>query len=123
MPAEYIEDSGQEIDITSSADLFRFSSSQSEYLDPFSLPAEELKTFNGLSSNFKRKTTRTIQKYHQGATGVRSKKIEDPDVTGYVMFEAVEPPYNMDYLAKVYEVSSPHHAAVDAKVSNIVGLG
>lgn len=123
MSAEYIEDSEKEVNITSSGDIFRFSSSQEEYLDPFRLSAEELKTYNGLSSNFKRKTTRSIQKFHQGASGVRSKKIEDPDVTGYVMFEAVEPPYNMDYLAKIYEVSSPHHAAVDAKVSNTVGLG
>lgn len=121
--AQFIEDDGQEINITSSSDLFKFSSTTSEYSDPFLLAAEELKKFNGLSSSFKRKTSRSLQKYHQGVSGVRSKKIEDPDVTGYVMFEAVEPPYNMDYLAKVYEVSSPHHAAVDAKVSNIVGLG
>ena len=124
MAIEYVEDdSGQEINITSSADIFRFSTVSSEHTDPFLMPAEELKKYNGLSSNFKRKTSRTLQKFHQGVSGVKSKKIEDPDVTGYVMFEAVEPPYNMDYLARVYEVSSPHHAAVDAKVSNIVGLG
>jgi len=123
MGAEYVEDSSsQEIHITSSNDFFRFLG-QEEYYDPFKQPAEELKKYNGLSANFKRKTTRTIQKVHQGVSGTRSKKIEDPDVTGYAMFEAVEPPYNMDYLSRVYEISSPHHAAVDAKVSNTVGLG
>jgi PBSX family phage portal protein len=124
MSIEYVEDEeSQEIQITSSADMFKFYASNDDNKDPFLLPAEELKKYTGLSSNFKRKTSRTLQKFHQGVSGVKSKKIEDPDVTGYVMFEAVEPPYNMDYLARVYEVSSPHHAAVDAKVSNIVGLG
>jgi len=124
MSFEYVEDEeSKEIHITSSGDIFRFYSSQDDHTDPFLMPAEELKKYSGLSSNFKRKASRTLQKFHQGVSGVKSKKIEDPDVTGYVMFEAVEPPYNMDYLARVYEVSSPHHAAVDAKVSNIVGLG
>jgi len=123
MGAEFVEDvESKEVNITSSNDFFRFSNQEDHY-DPFKQPAQELNKYNGLSTNFKRKTNRTIQKVHQGVTGVQSKKIEDPDVTGYVMFEAVEPPYNMDYLARVYEISSPHHAAVDAKVSNIVGLG
>lgn len=123
MSTHYVHDEdSQEVHITSSNDLFRFNS-QEEYHDPFKANGEELNKYRGLSSNTKRKNTRMLQKYHQGASGVQSKKIEDPDVTGYVMFEAVEPPYNMHYLSKVYEVSSPHHAAVDAKVSNIVGLG
>jgi hypothetical protein len=39
------------------------------------------------------------------------------------MFGCVLPPYNLDYLAKIYEMSPPHYAAVKAKVMNIVGLG
>lgn len=124
MSFKYVDDdSSQEVHITSSNDFSRFTTSQDDHYDPFNQLAEDLKTYSGLSASFKRKTTRSIQKVHQGVTGVKSKKIEDPDVTGYSMFEVVEPPYNMDYLAKVYEISSPHHAAVDAKVSNIVGLG
>jgi PBSX family phage portal protein len=120
---EYIEDSeNQEVSIVSSNDFFKFSSSPDEHSDVFTQSAEVLNKYNGLSSGFKRKNTRQLQKYHRG-DGAGSKKIEDPDVTGYVMFEVVEPPYNMDYLAKLYEVSAPHHAAVDAKVSNSVGLG
>lgn len=120
---EYIEDSeSQEVSIVSSNDFFKFSSSSEEYSDVFKQSAEVLNKYSGLSSGFKRKNTRQLQKFHRG-DGAGSKKIEDPDVTGYVMFEAVEPPYNMDYLAKLYEVSAPHHAAVDAKVSNSVGLG
>jgi PBSX family phage portal protein len=124
MSAEYIEDSeSSEIHITSSNDFFRFNQPQEDYFDPFKQSISELNKYKGLSSSVKRKNSRAMQKFHQGVDGTRSKKIEDPDVTGYVMFEAVEPPYNMDYLSRVYEVSSPHHAAVDAKVSNIVGLG
>lgn len=118
----YVEDDdSQEINVVSSNDFYKFSSSSEEY-DPFKESAEILNKYKGLSSSFKRKNTRQLQKYHRG-DGASSKKIEDPDVTGYVMFEVVEPPYNMDYLSRVYEVSSPHHAAVDAKVSNTVGLG
>lgn len=123
---EYVEDTediSKEVVITSSNDFFRFSSVEPTYYDPFQEPIDILNKYDGLSSTFKRKNTRMFNKYHQGVSGVKSKKIEDPDVTGYAMFEVVEPPYNMDYLAKVYEISSPHHAAVDAKVSNIVGLG
>lgn len=124
MAFEYIEDSeNKEISIVSSNDFSRFMSSQEEHFDPFMQTAEDLNKYAGLSPSVKRKNTRMMQKYHQGVSGVKSKKIEDPDVTGYAMFEVVEPPYNMDYLARVYEISSPHHAAVDAKVSNIVGLG
>lgn len=123
MSSEYISDETEEITITSSNDFFRFSSNSEDYYDPFKNAAEDLKKYAGLSPSFKKKTTRTIQKFHQGVSGVKSKKIEDPDVTGYAMFEVVEPPYNMDYLSRVYEISSPHHAAVDAKVSNVVGLG
>jgi PBSX family phage portal protein len=124
MSSTYVhEDEEQnEVHVVSSNDFFRFSSTE-EYYDPFMENGEVLNKYSGLSSNTKRRNTRAIQKFHQGVTGVKSKKIEDPDVTGYVMFEVVEPPYNMHYLSKVYEVSSPHHAAVDAKVSNIVGLG
>lgn len=118
---KYIEDSSsEEVQITSSNDFFKFS--ESSYSDPFSDDADKINKFDGLSSSFKRKNTRLIQKYHRGV-GSGSKKIEDPDVTGYAMFEVVEPPYNMDYLSRIYEISSPHHAACDAKVSNTVGLG
>lgn len=123
MPAEYIEDSeNSEVSIVSSNDFFKFSSSPEEYPDVFNQPGDILNKYSGLSASFKRRNTRQLQKFHRG-DGAGSKKIEDPEVTGYAMFEVVEPSYNMDYLGKLYEVSAPHHAAVDAKVSNSVGLG
>lgn len=91
--------------------------------DPFLQKAEEVKELAGLSPVFKRKQTRTLQKRHSGTGGASSKKEELPDITGYMMFDVVLPPYNLDYLAKLNELSSPHYAAVKAKVANIVGLG
>ena len=39
------------------------------------------------------------------------------------MFDLIEPPYNLDYLSRIYEISPYNYAAINAKVSNIVGLG
>jgi PBSX family phage portal protein len=44
-------------------------------------------------------------------------------MTGYDVLGVVEPPLNLSYLAKLYEASYAHYAAVNAKTSNIVGLG
>jgi PBSX family phage portal protein len=94
-----------------------------EQSDPFSQGAEVFKTFNGVSPAFKKRATRSFQKVHQGANGAGSKKIEEQMLDGYNLFGVVTPPYNLDYLARLYTLSSPHYAAVNAKVENIVGLG
>ena len=44
-------------------------------------------------------------------------------ITGYAMFDLVMPPYNLDYLSVIYEISPYNYAAINAKVANIVGLG
>ena len=49
--------------------------------------------------------------------------MEPTEVTAYAMFSVVQPTYNLDYLAKIYEINSSHYAAVQAKVANVVGLG
>jgi PBSX family phage portal protein len=100
----------------------------------------------GLSTNFKRKVGRDIQKAAtainnggsfsgmSGATpqptiaptgrdGAGSKRMEPTEVTAYAMFSVVQPTYNMDYLAKIFELNASNYAAVHAKVANIVGLG
>lgn len=91
--------------------------------DPFAKNASELKDLDGLSRSFKIKTTKQIQKFHRGLDGAASKKEESQEITGYNSFQVILPPYNLDYLAKLYEVSPPHYSAVKAKVANIVGLG
>lgn len=91
--------------------------------DPFLVEGTEIKKFRGLSANKKRSLSNQITKFHRGSGGAQSKKLETDVITGYNAFEVVAPPYNLDYLAKLYELSSPHYAAINAKVSNIVGLG
>lgn len=100
--------------------------------DPFAKSYEFAKSLSGVHANKKRSITAfakrrmdemDLQKRHEGVDGTRSKKIEDDIITGYNAFEVVLPPYNQDYLAKLYELSTPHKAAVDAKMSNIVSLG
>lgn len=44
-------------------------------------------------------------------------------VSIYNIVDCIEPPYNLDHLAKLYDKSNVHAAAVDAKIDNIVGLG
>lgn len=93
-----------------------------ENTDPFAKDFDFAKSLSGVHPNKKRSLT-SIQKRYEGTNGAESKKIEDHIITGYNAFEVVLPPYNLDYLAKLYELSTPHKAAVDAKTANIVGLG
>jgi len=105
-----------------------------EFSDPFSKSIEKLKDYQGLSATTKRRLSRHIQKSISGMAGEdkplavgkgtsKSKARIDKFSTGYGAFDVVEPPYNLDYLAKIYEISTAHKAAVDAKVTNTVGLG
>ena len=88
--------------------------------DPFE---KSLSGLAGLSPAIKKKVQR-LEKVHRGVDGAESKKNEGTYAhTGYGLMQVVTPPYNLDYLAKLYTISSPHYAAVKAKVANIAGLG
>lgn len=92
--------------------------------DAFAKSAESIRAMNGLGPAFKRKATREMQKVYQGSDGkAKTKQVEVETITGYLLFDVILPPYNLDYLAKLYHASSPHYAAVNSKVANIVGLG
>lgn len=92
--------------------------------DPFAKNAEDAKKLEGTDAVFKRRVSSEMKKYLRGVDGAETKTIhEQVYFTGYDAFDVVEPPYNLDYLAKLYELSPHHYAAVNAKVSNIVGLG
>lgn len=94
-------------------------------VDVFSTDADLVKSFNGLDANFKRRVTQKINKVMTGTGGAKSKQLlpEATYTTGYGIFDVVIPPYNLDELAYFYENSSANHAAINAKVSNVVGLG
>ena len=108
--------------------------------DPFNKPWEDLKNLNGLDTNFKRRTSRMAKALEMpptdqyltsaraiasGRDGAQSKEINPGDVfrNGYGMFDVITPPWNLYELANYYDTSFANHAAIDAKVENIVGLG
>lgn len=107
--------------------------------DPFSKSWEVLKDYSGLDQNFKRRTSRNLNKYVNTETAgyldsagaipsgqnAGSKAINPGTVyrNGYGLFDVITPPYNMYELANFYDTNFANHAAIDAKVQNIVGLG
>ena len=112
--------------------------------DPFSKDWAVLKDYSGLDQNFKRRTTRNVSKVYgynavepsarylenanaipMGQDGSGSKQINPGTVyrNGYGLFDVITPPYNMYELASYYDTSFANHAAIDAKVENVVGLG
>lgn len=91
--------------------------------DPFDIKDEDINKMVGLSANFKRKNSREMSKAYTGVDDAKTKQHEYATNIGYYKFGVVTPPYNLDYLCKLYEISPVHKAAVDAKVANVVGLG
>jgi PBSX family phage portal protein len=100
-------------------------SEKKETTDSFGTSVELVKSYDGISHNFKRKAARMVSKAFTGVDDTKSKQLfpEQDMVTAYGLFDVVIPPYNLDELAYFYENSFANHAAIAAKVSNIVGLG
>lgn len=93
-----------------------------EPADEFAAHVDEIRKYDNLSANFKRKLAR-VEKAYTGQGGAESKQTEVDYYTGYQAFDVVLPPYNLDYLSQIYGISGPHYSACNAKTSNIVGLG
>jgi PBSX family phage portal protein len=115
--------------------------------DPFDKNWDDLKGLSGLEKNFKRRSDRMAKAYEtqipkdvnvespvyldsalaisRGKDGATSKEINPGTVyrNGYGMFDVITPPWNLYELANFYDTSFANHAAIDAKVENIVGLG
>lgn len=105
--------------------------------DSFNKNWDELKNFQGLDNNFKRRASRlskvdASQGYidssraeSTGIGGAKSKEINPGLIyrNGYGLFDVITPPWNLYELANYYDTSFANHAAIDAKVENIVGLG
>ena len=111
--------SGVRIDKAQMSDVFVSSS------DDFAKSSEFYMGLSGLNHNFRRSAQRKLKKAdnneHSG-DGAETTQII-PDKYGYGLFDVVEPPYNLVALAKIYEISPANYAAINAKASNIVGLG
>ena len=126
MSVKFIEDEGgEEVSISNVADWMRFNTPvESKSNDPFKIQGEDLTKVSGLGASFRRKMNRDLQKRFQGIDGTETQQnLLAQAITGYAMFDLIEPPYNLDYLSQIYEISPYNYAAINAKVSNIVGLG
>jgi PBSX family phage portal protein len=125
MSAEFLDEDNSEniINISNNADWFSLKKEEVSN-DPFAAGLEDLKKVRGLGASFKRKINREFSKSFTGReeTGTQQNLLAQA-ITGYAMFDLVEPPYNLEYLSKVYEISTYNYAAINAKVANIVGLG
>jgi len=115
----------QQIEISNIADWNKFSNpAPTVDNDPFKIGEDEIRKLRGLSPTFRRKLSREFSKRFQGQDGAGTQQnLLAQAITGYSSFDLVEPPYNLEYLSKAYEVSTFNYAAINAKVSNIVGLG
>ena len=105
--------------------------------DPFTKSWDDIKDFHGIDPNFKRRTTRlekaamtdaymdSASAIDSGRDGAKSKKLNPGEVyrNAYGIFDIITPPYDVYQLAGYYDTSFANHAAIDAKVENIVGLG
>ena len=107
--------------------------------DPFNKNWDFIKNLNNLDQNFKRRVARSIGKaidpntayldsanaVQSGADNTKSKAINPGTAVrnGYGLFDVITPPYNLYELANFYDTSFANHAAIDAKVENVVGLG
>lgn len=126
MRVSYEEDSQDEnnyVDITAYEN--RFAALQEEKTnDAFALPAEDFKKMSGLSPAFKRKIGRELTKAYVGKDGAQTQQsLMAQAVTGYALLDLIEPTYNLEYLSRIYEISTYNFAAINAKTANIVGLG
>jgi PBSX family phage portal protein len=116
-------DTTQNIELSNVADWFSFKK-QAEHDDAFLIDLEEIKKLHGLSPAFRRKVGREFTKSFTGIDGTATQQnLLQQAVTGYAMFDLVQPVYNLEYLSQIYEVSTYNYAAINAKVANIVGLG
>jgi PBSX family phage portal protein len=124
---EFVEDDNnttEQINISNESDWIKFNQMPVEENDPFNIEGEELKKVNGLSPTFRRKISRDLQKRFVGKEGTQTQQnLLQQAVTGYAMFDLVQPVYNLEYLSKIYEISPYNYAAINAKVANVVGLG
>ena len=107
-------------------------------MDPFKKTWDDVKSLNGLDLNFKRRTSRSLDKtfvtdaymdsalaVQSGNNNAKSKAINPGTVfrNAYGLFDVITPPYDLYELANYYDTSFANHAAIDAKVENTVGLG
>ena len=102
---EYVdEDDSKDIAISNVADWMKFNTPKQETsTDLFKISGEDLTKISGLSPAFRRKMNRDLQKRFQGIDGTETQQnLLAQAITGYAMFDLIEPPYNLDYLSTIH---------------------
>lgn len=79
-------------------------------------------SFSSLSPKMKRKASRLSKKF-EGTDGTSSKYIDPETLDGYSLYDIVNPPYDLDTLAGLFDSSAIHNASIMARVMNTVGVG
>lgn len=124
---EFVEDSNEvesDIRVTNASDLWIPNVPVTKSVDEFNVNGDDLLKISGLGSSFRRKISRDLQKRFVGVDGAATQQnLLQQAITGYNMFDLIQPTYNLEYLARIYEISPYNYAAINAKVANIVGLG
>lgn len=106
----------EEIDARTVNDIVRPPKAIKPEADPFAKSGEFIKALGGLTATTRRRITRKTNR-------AESKSIEDDHVTGYSAFQVKQPPFNLDYLAKLYEINPYNYSAINTKVIAVVGQG
>ena len=81
---------------------------------------EDIKKLNGLGSTFRRKVNRDFSKAFVGTSGIGTQQnLMQQAISGYALFDLVEPTYNLDYLSKIYEMKERYGlgASVDRLIA------
>jgi PBSX family phage portal protein len=95
-------------------------------IDVFNTELEGLKHFVKNNRNIVRRIDTRIKSQNdeikKAEANPKSKQIVLTE-NAYSLFDVIEPPYNLATLARLYEASAPNYAAINAKVSHLVGLG
>ena len=100
----------------------RTSTVTEETPDPFAADAKTVREYAGIEDmGFKRKITNQINKAYTGIDKASSSRIDEAlEYNGYDIFGVVQAPYNLYAFTKLYELSAPHYAAVNANCNCIV---
>ena len=124
---EYLEENNEtesDIRVSNASDLWIPNVPVTKSVDEFNIEGEDLMKVSGLGTSFRRKISRELQKRFTGIDGTATQQnLLQQAITGYNMFDLIQPVYNLEYLARIYEISPYNYAAINAKVANIVGLG
>ncbi len=118
------DDNKQETRVFNSSDFHIPSVDVVKTVDAFSVQNEDLLKIDGLGQGMRRKIARDLQKRFVGKDGAETQQnLLAQAITGYAMFDLIQPQYNLEYLSRIYEISPYNYAAINAKVYNTVGLG